>query len=993
MKITQMHLEDFGIYHHVSWNPPEKGLIVMHGQNESGKTTLMKYVRSMFFGYPPGEETGRKAAMKIRREDGKEYQIVRNEKEYYLSNGWEQTQEEPADIWWHGLDQQTYDKIFAMGLEDLQGFTILANEAVRSHFFRVEGGTGMERARREVGQHMNALLQPSPQGKKPINVLVNEQKDFERRIHGMAYDEEEFAKLQKSEQESHEIENRIRLDIEDSKQQIERVSLPIESWDVYQRGQDAVQHMQDLADVSQFPEDGAARWKEIEDKIKNIEDQIDSLRRLNRKKPAFQKEWTPWLDAASDLDDMYHHLGEWKQAVSEIQSHDEDKMQREQEDSVKVLEKWTKSDTVPETADWQKGLNLVQDLAKSRQDMEKWKASEPQAVTFPALAPGADDKTPEEWEEQQEHVQTMNKLIGQRQKIHEQQEWLKRAPFDQIKGIPVPSIAFVIAAVVCLLAVYAGNFNAIIGWLGALLCLGAAGFFFWRQQHQDEDMPREADEMESKLSVITEQINELAYKASFSLRGQDSDEAWQDFLADLQQQYQEWQTQKSREAWQREQQEKYQALHKKWQKDGDAYEKQQTDRRAAWEKWHVDAGFPALKEGEINQAKEAWDTWKRLVEEGANWQKRKAELEKKIGGLKTQTAGIFQKVGETEAVSLKAAEAIYQKWQDIRVKAEVAREQDRQQKERDQQIAQLETEKGQQEKQQQELLTQAGVDSAAAFRSKVLRFRQFQQYREVYNQTEAHLRLIAKSPRRLNELRRELKTHTLKTWQDERDYYQRKIDDAEKKLASVVEKRGSTVERLSQMAKSDEYGQLLQEREIRLTKLDQDADAWLTYLYTQYMLERAQEYYEQVRQPQVIQAASTYLSRMTKGRYTLQASVDGKQLYAIDGSQRRLPEKQWSSGLGDQIYLAIRLSLAMSFASQIEPMPLILDDILVRFDEQRQKEALQFLASLGKEQQIFLFTCSEATNKLAKEVQKELAGETDTIHLFEISKGTITPVA
>lgn len=48
----------FGIYHNVAWNPPEKGLIIMHGQNESGKTTLMKYVRSMFFGYLRGDWKG-----------------------------------------------------------------------------------------------------------------------------------------------------------------------------------------------------------------------------------------------------------------------------------------------------------------------------------------------------------------------------------------------------------------------------------------------------------------------------------------------------------------------------------------------------------------------------------------------------------------------------------------------------------------------------------------------------------------------------------------------------------------------------------------------------------------------------------------------------------------------------------------------------------------------------------------------------------------------
>lgn len=83
----------------------------------------------------------------------------------------------------------------------------------------------------------------------------------------------------------------------------------------------------------------------------------------------------------------------------------------------------------------------------------------------------------------------------------------------------------------------------------------------------------------------------------------------------------------------------------------------------------------------------------------------------------------------------------------------------------------------------------------------------------------------------------------------------------------------------------------------------------------------------------------------------------------------------------------------MAFSKQIEPMPLILDDILVRFDEQRQKEAIQFLASLGKKEQIFLFTCSDATLELAEEVQKQLAGETDTIHLFEIEKGTIKELA
>ena len=323
MKITEMHLDDFGIYHNVSWNPPEHGLIVMHGRNESGKTTLMKYVRSMFFGYLRGDWKGYFGSMGIRREDGKEYRIVRNEKEYFLSDGQEKVQEEPANLWWHGLDRQTYDTIFAMGLEDLQGFKILSNEAVRSHFFSIEGGIGMGLARSEVTKHMGDLLVASPQGKKPINALLNEQKDFDRRITGMAYDEDEFASLQETEQTTHEIENRIRLDIEESKQQIERISMPIAAWDVYKRGQDAMQHMQALADVSQFPADGAQKWAELEQNIKAIDEQVRKLKATSRKGPAFQESWNRWLACGPQLDAMAHHVGEWKQGREELSDHED----------------------------------------------------------------------------------------------------------------------------------------------------------------------------------------------------------------------------------------------------------------------------------------------------------------------------------------------------------------------------------------------------------------------------------------------------------------------------------------------------------------------------------------------------------------------------------------------------------------------------------------------------------------------------------------------
>ena len=98
---------------------------------------------------------------------------------------------------------------------------------------------------------------------------------------------------------------------------------------------------------------------------------------------------------------------------------------------------------------------------------------------------------------------------------------------------------------------------------------------------------------------------------------------------------------------------------------------------------------------------------------------------------------------------------------------------------------------------------------------------------------------------------------------------------------------------------------------------------------------------------------------------------DGKDVSIIDEFYRKKESKVWSSGTGDQVYLAIRLAMALSFGEQMETLPIVLDDIFVRFDEERQKETLRFLMELGKEQQIFLFTCHERTMKLAEEAGRE----------------------
>lgn len=80
--------------------------------------------------------------------------------------------------------------------------------------------------------------------------------------------------------------------------------------------------------------------------------------------------------------------------------------------------------------------------------------------------------------------------------------------------------------------------------------------------------------------------------------------------------------------------------------------------------------------------------------------------------------------------------------------------------------------------------------------------------------------------------------------------------------------------------------------------------------------------------------------------------------------------KNWrflSSGARDQIYISLKIALAKLLVSQ-DKMLLLLDDIFIKFDENRAKEGLEFLYILEEDfDQIILFTCHKRIYDYAKE--------------------------
>ena len=107
--------------------------------------------------------------------------------------------------------------------------------------------------------------------------------------------------------------------------------------------------------------------------------------------------------------------------------------------------------------------------------------------------------------------------------------------------------------------------------------------------------------------------------------------------------------------------------------------------------------------------------------------------------------------------------------------------------------------------------------------------------------------------------------------------------------------------------------------------------------------------------PRISQRAQELFSKLTAGRYTRLTLGEDLSIHAGTAEESTLHSALWrSEGTVDQLYLALRLAVAEELTPDA---PLVLDDALVRFDDQRLKEALDVLMEETETKQVILFSC------------------------------------
>lgn len=177
------------------------------------------------------------------------------------------------------------------------------------------------------------------------------------------------------------------------------------------------------------------------------------------------------------------------------------------------------------------------------------------------------------------------------------------------------------------------------------------------------------------------------------------------------------------------------------------------------------------------------------------------------------------------------------------------------------------------------------------------------------------------------------------------------------------------VEAMDGSSQAAEIGQQIQDLSARAAR---QARSYAQLRVAAVALGRAIEDYRQKNQGPILSRAEAIFRRLTCGDYhALRPQFDDKGTPILVGIRSQndaaVPAPCLSEGTADALFLALRLASLEAHLERRGPFPLILDDILVQFDDQRCGAALGVLAEIGRKTQVVFFTHHQHLIDLAKE--------------------------
>ena len=197
------------------------------------------------------------------------------------------------------------------------------------------------------------------------------------------------------------------------------------------------------------------------------------------------------------------------------------------------------------------------------------------------------------------------------------------------------------------------------------------------------------------------------------------------------------------------------------------------------------------------------------------------------------------------------------------------------------------------------------------------------------------------------------------------------LEDLQATRDSLRDRKQTVQNEMQAKDGSDMAAAASEEAEQHLAAMVSGIEQYLRLQIAALILEQRIEEYRQKNQAPVLARAGQLFAKLTLGSFeNLRDELNEKGMPILLGvrpNDLEVEIDQMSDGTRDQLYLALRLATLEQYLRKGEPMPFVVDDILIGFDDRRTKVCLEVLAELASSTQVLIFTHHRRVVELAEE--------------------------
>ncbi len=1029
MYLARVHIDGYGIFSNFDLPANSEGqslsrnLSIVIGPNESGKTTLLSFLRSVLFGFLDGRSTenlypplcGGKHGGLITLLDsrGEKYVLARfagpkgGTVRVTMPDGASGGSAELDALLGHA-SRDLFRNVFAFGLDELQAFQTLANDEVSARIYSAGIGAGrlsISDIETRLEKMRGELFISDRASSKQITTLLNECAQIRQRLAAI---EEESSKYNQLQDDLRALNDRLedkRKVREEKRKSLDHCDNLLRAWPPWTEMQEAKERLSALPAVDRFPTDGISRLdvllertKGENEKIRGKQKEIDDL----EKELASIKVNRALLDRTSDITSIERGLAKYvaaKEDLPNLQTELKaltDDLNRslfnlgsgwnEQriinfDTSIQAREAIRGHDSHLEekrrkvvTAEYS-AKQLSTSLDDARRNLQRLKENL--------------DSTPEPFEHDRVVIEgrlrsarsLLAGLADYRTKLQEADALqergsdkktylssIQRQLAQNAENIRLP---LAITVLLCLVPV--------IGWLVLFYLRRTSS----RLRRQNDILENDVREIRMELKTILERVSSLeneiqdeeerlkAAARGAGLEGIPSATETIEHIAKLDEDLAK------------------QAI---WQAASDKV-REATEQVAGLEKESESAEESTRQaKEEMDQAERQWKDW--LHERGMGTDclpptalevlsrvESAREKVENVVHLRQRIQAIEDSMREYERGTNSVVQAcdmvstspdfpgVVDKLTDARRTAQ--KENERVERTR-QEIARSIREReafqealASAEKEIKQLLSEAGAEDEQSFRQRQKISEEASQLRITIAERRKALEQIAGRKEALEAFVHELETTTPEKLQEARRGLDEELKAAENERDLVIDERGRIQEQREKLEQTQEASSLRLKLSVLQEKLRVKALQWVSLTIGQNLLREARAKYERERKPAVVQQGERFFSMITAQKYPRLISPPGETLIQLeDSAGHRKQLTELSRGTAEQLYLALRFGLIREFSKRSESLPVVMDDILVNFDPKRASEAARAIVELSNDNQVIVFTCHPSTADL-----------------------------